>query len=155
METSSTGLCLTLDGPLFWSRMAASVSYLSRCWAQAHLALDGGEEEENFSYHLPGRRLRTDLINIKDIWRARVKWMGPHSFCCWPVTREGVVVTNWEYREFHLSMSKNFFTWEWQSTGKKTIQRGCGDSFSGNIQRPLPFISHELFPMQPTVGNLL
>ena len=55
---------------------------------------------------------------------------------------------NMEHGTCHTNIRKNFFTA--MVTEKQPAQRGCGDSFSGDIQN-----SPGHFHLQPTVGNLL
>ena len=56
-----------------------------------------------------------------------------------------------EHREFYSSIRENFFTVRvMEHWNRMAAQRGCGVSFSGDIQDP----SGNL-PVQPAVGNLL
>jgi len=52
-----------------------------------------------------------------------------------------------EHRKFYTNMMKNF---EGNRALAQAAQKGCGFSFSGDIQM-LP----GCFPVQPTLGNLL
>ena len=53
-----------------------------------------------------------------------------------------------QHRKFHTNMRKNFF--EGVRALEEAAQRGCGVSFSRDIQNP-----PGCFPVQPSVGNLL
>jgi len=54
-----------------------------------------------------------------------------------------------EHRKFHTNMRKSFFTLNTRALAQ-AAQKGCGVSFSGDIQNPPGHL-----PMQPIVGKLL
>ena len=75
-------------------------------------------------------------INIS---RVGVRRMRPSSFQWCPATGQGATGTNW-------SIGSSIWTWgrtSWRSDGalQEAVERGCGVSFSGDIQDP-PGRSH-------------
>jgi len=53
-----------------------------------------------------------------------------------------------KHRKFQLNMRKNFFTFEDDGALEQAAQRGCGVSFSGDMQDP-----PGQGPVQPAVGD--
>ncbi|PKU36993.1 hypothetical protein llap_12704 [Limosa lapponica baueri] len=92
-------------------------------------------------FSLDMRRLRGDLINAYKYVKGGCQEDGVRLFSVVPGDRTRGKRHNLEHRKFLLNMRKNFFT-------EQAAQRGCGFSFSGDIQNPPGFV-----PVQPALGE--
>ena len=76
-----------------------------------------------------------------------VERMGLNYFQWCPVTGQGAMGTNWGTGSSVWTSGRTSSLWGWRST-EQAAQRGCGVSFSGDIQDP-----PGQGPLQPTVGD--
>ncbi|PKU45061.1 hypothetical protein llap_4628 [Limosa lapponica baueri] len=115
------------------TKMIKGIEHLSSEESLRHLGL----------FILEKRRLRGDLINAYKYLKGGCQEAGAKLFLVVFKDRTRGNDNTLEHRKFHLNMRKNFF--EGASTG---AQRGCGASFSGDIQKPPGCV-----PVQSAVGE--
>ena len=89
------------------------------------------------------------LSTLMNVWRFGAKWTGPGSFQWCPVTGQGAVGTNWNTGNSIWAWEELIFC-EGGRALEQAAQRGCGVSFTRDIQNPPACI-----PVQAIAGNLL
>jgi len=99
-------------------------------------------------FSLKKRRLREDLINAYKYLKGGCQENEARLFSVVPSDRAKDNRHKPKHRKFHLNMRKNFFTLRVNRALEQAAQRGCGVSFSGDIQDP-----PAQGPVQPAVGD--
>ena len=97
-------------------------------------------------FSLKERRLRGDLINADKDLQGGCQEDGARLFSVVPSDGTRGNEHTLKYRKLQLDMKKNFF--EGDRALEQAAQRGCGVSFSGDIQNPLG-----QDPVQPALGE--
>jgi len=101
-----------------------------------HLSYEERLRELGF-FSLKKRRLRGDRVNAYKYLKGGCQEDGARLFSLVPSDRTRGNRHKLKHGTFHLNMRKNFFTLRMTEPAlEQAAQRGCGVSFSGDVQDP-------------------